>query len=42
MMPQFAIGSPLLESVWAGGLLILSVLVAWLVLVGLGFVRRKL
>ena len=42
MMPQFAVGSPLLQSVWAGGLLIVSVLVAWLVLSGLGYVRRRL
>ncbi len=42
MIPQFTVGSPLLQNVWAGGLLILSVLVAWLVLVGLGYVRRRL
>ncbi len=41
-MPQFASRSPLLEAVWAGGILIAFVLVAWLVLLSMGYVRRRL
>ncbi len=42
MLPQFVSGSPLLEGIWAGGVLIASVLVAWLVLLSMGYVRRRL
>ncbi len=42
MLPQFVSGSPLLEGVWAGGVLIASVLVAWLVLLSMRYVRRRL
>ncbi len=42
MMPQFALGSPLLEGVWAGGVLIASVLVAWLVVLSMRYIRRRL
>jgi len=42
MLPQSVSGSPLLEGVWAGGVLIASVLVAWLVLLSMGYVRRRL
>ncbi|MFC2020027.1 mechanosensitive ion channel family protein [Chloroflexota bacterium] len=41
MMPQFAAGSPLLESVWALGVLIVSALVAWLVRLGLKYAKRR-
>ena len=41
-MSQFVSGSPLLEGVWAGGVLIASVLVAWLVLLSMRYVRRRL
>jgi len=42
MLPQFVSGSPLLEGVWAGGVLIASVLVAWLVLLSMRYARRRL
>ena len=42
MLPQFASGSPLWESVWAVGVLIASVLVAWLVLLSMRYARRRL
>jgi len=41
MMPQFASGSPLLESIWAGGVLIASVLVAWFIVLAMGYTRRR-
>ena len=42
MLPQFVSDSPLLEGAWAGGILIASVLVAWLVLLSMKYVRRRL
>ncbi len=41
-MPQFASGSPLLEGMWAGGIFIASILVAWLVLLSMRYARRRL
>ncbi len=41
-MPQFASGSPLLEGMWAGGVFIASVFVAWLVLLSMGYAKRRL
>jgi small-conductance mechanosensitive channel len=42
MMPQFMSGSPLLEGIWVGGVFIASVLLAWLVLLTLKYIRRRL
>jgi len=42
MLPQFVSGSPLLEGAWAAGVLIASILVAWLVLLCMRYARRKL
>lgn len=42
MMPQFALGSPLLEGLWAGGLLATFILAAWIVLLSIRYVRRRL
>ncbi|MDP2731113.1 MAG: mechanosensitive ion channel family protein [Dehalococcoidales bacterium] len=42
MQPQFVIDSPLLEAAWAVGLLLVSALVAWLVLLGIHRQERKL
>jgi small-conductance mechanosensitive channel len=42
MIPPFASGSPLLEIIWAGGVLIASVLLAWLVRFSLGYTIRRL
>ena len=41
-MLQFASGSPLLESLWAGGILIAFVLVAWLIVLSMRYVRHRL
>jgi len=42
MQPQFVSGSPLLEAVWAGGILLVSVLVAWLILLGMRRLQPRL
>ena len=42
MQPQFVVGSPLLEAVWAGGILLVFTLVAWLILVGMRRGQPKL
>ncbi|MFC1898963.1 mechanosensitive ion channel family protein [Chloroflexota bacterium] len=42
MIPQFAADSPLLQSLWAAGLLISSVLVSWLVLLALKYIGLRL
>ncbi|MBA7630053.1 hypothetical protein ES703_37561 [subsurface metagenome] len=42
MQPQFVVGSPLLEAVWAGGILLVFALVAWLILVGMRHGTPKL
>jgi len=42
MILQFASSSPLLEGLWAGGVLIAFILVAWLVQLSMGYIRRKL
>lgn len=42
MQPQFVVGSPLLEIAWAAGLLLVSALVAWLVLLGIHRQERRL
>jgi len=41
MPPQFIAGSPLLEAAWAIGILLISVLVAWLILLGIKRTGRK-
>ena len=41
-MPEFVSGSPLLEGMWAGGLFIASVLVAWLVLFSMRYAKRRI
>lgn len=41
MPPQFVAGSPLLETIWAIGILLVFVLSAWLILVGMRHTRRK-
>ena len=41
MQPEFVSGSLFLEVVWAVGILLVSVLVAWLILVGIRRVQRK-
>ena len=41
-MPQFALGSPLLEGLWASGLLVASIFIAYLVLLSMRYIRRKL
>ncbi len=42
MQPEFVMGSLLLEAAWAVGILIVSVLVAWLVLLGSRLIRRRM
>ncbi len=42
MVLQFALGSPLREGLWAGGVLVTFILVAWLVMLSLGYIRRRL
>ncbi len=42
VLPAFASGSLLLEGAWAGGLLITSVLIAWLVRFAMGYFRHRL
>ncbi len=42
MAPQFVQGSPLLESAWAVGILVVFVLAAWLILLSMRRVRRRL
>ena len=42
MQPQFVSGSPLLEAVWAVGILLVFALVAWLILLGMRRGQRKL
>ncbi len=42
MLPPFASGSPLLEGLWAGGVLIAFALIAWLVRFAMGYFRRRL
>jgi len=41
MLPHFVEGTPLLEAAWAFGIFVLSVLVAWLVLLLMRRVQRK-
>lgn len=42
MPPEFVSGSPFLEAAWALGILLISVLVAWLILFGMRRAQRKL
>ena len=42
MLPDFVAGSPLWESLWAVGVFVASILVAWLVLLIMKYARRKL
>ncbi len=42
VLPSFVSGSLLLEIAWAGGILVLSVLIAWLVRFAMGSFRRRL
>ena len=42
MQPQFVSGSPLLEAAWAAGILLVFILGAWLILLGMRRVQRKL
>ena len=42
MPPQFVAGSLLLEAVWAVGILLVSVLIGWFILLGMRLTRRKL
>jgi len=42
MPPQFVSGSPLLEAAWAVGILLVSALVAWGILLGLRYGQQKL
>jgi len=42
MPPQFVSGSPLLEAAWAVGILLVSALVAWGILLGLRRAQQKL
>ncbi|MFC2072843.1 mechanosensitive ion channel family protein [Chloroflexota bacterium] len=42
MPPQFVAGSPLLEAAWAVGILLVFALIAWLILLGIRRVERKL
>ena len=42
MPPQFVSGSPLLETAWAVGILLVFTLGAWLILLGMRRVERKL
>ncbi|MEE8413583.1 MAG: hypothetical protein V3R96_03430, partial [Dehalococcoidales bacterium] len=42
MQPEFIRGSLLLEVAWAAGILIVSVLVAWLILLASRLIRRKM
>ena len=41
-MPQFVSGSPFLEGLLASELLVASILIAYLVLVSMGYIRRRL
>ncbi|MFC2069495.1 mechanosensitive ion channel family protein, partial [Chloroflexota bacterium] len=41
-MPQFVLGSPLLEVLWVSGLFVASILIAYLVLLGMRCIRRRL
>ena len=42
MLPQFVSGSPLLEAAWAVGILLVSALLGWIILLGVRFAERKL
>ena len=42
MLPQFVLGSPLLEAAWAVGILLVSALVGWVILLGVRLAERKL
>ncbi|MFC2056795.1 mechanosensitive ion channel family protein [Chloroflexota bacterium] len=42
MQPQFVSGSPLLETAWAVGILLVFILIAWLILLGMRRSQRKL
>ncbi|MCH8864206.1 MAG: mechanosensitive ion channel family protein [Chloroflexi bacterium] len=42
MLPPFAFGSPLLEVLWADGVLVAFALIAWLVRFAMGYFRRRL
>ncbi|MFC2022178.1 mechanosensitive ion channel family protein [Chloroflexota bacterium] len=42
MQPQFVSGSPLLEAVWAVGILLVSVLVAWLILLSMRHLKPRI
>jgi len=41
MQPEFLSGSLLLEIAWAAGILIISVLIAWFILLGTKYVQRR-
>jgi len=41
MLPEFVEGSPLLEAAWAAGVFLLTVLVAWLVLLLMRWTQRR-
>ena len=42
MLPQFVSGAPLLEAAWAVGILLVSALVGWVILLGVRLAERKL
>ena len=42
MPPQFVQGSPLLETAWAVGILVVFILGAWLILLGMRFAQRRM
>ncbi|MFC1943504.1 mechanosensitive ion channel family protein [Chloroflexota bacterium] len=42
MLPQFVSGSPLLEAAWAVGILLVSALVGWVIIMSVRFTERKL
>lgn len=42
MHPQFIAGSPLLETAWAVGVFLVSVLIAWFILLSMRLAQRKL
>ena len=42
MLPQFVSGSPLLEVAWSVGVLLVSALVGWVILLGVRLAERKL
>jgi len=42
MLSQFVSGSPLLEAAWGAGILVVSALVGWVILLGVRFAERKL